>query len=142
MAILVDYFCGACRSLTELWSGTPVLAEQPCSTCGGTSRRQYGVTLLGRGQSGLARPDATACGQAPAVPGTCTLVPSASRLLQAHLQRDKRGIERELASQARAVERGDLDPSGPLVASLHQSSTPDPATTSRSGSSRSAAAAT
>lgn len=119
MAVLVDYLCGGCGVSTEFWAAPPVPTELPCPLCGGTGRRQFGGTLLGRGKTSGRQAPSAAGSHDSAVPGTCTLVPTASRMLQARLQGDGRRIEHETALQTRAIERGVLDPAGPLVTTLN-----------------------
>lgn len=122
MAMLVDYRCGDCGGLTECWVSHPPPASTGCARCGRAARRRFGGALLtGRDGSGrsVAAGSGTAssggCGHPPGVPGTCTLVPTAARMLSARARGDHRAEDREIAYQERAIAAGTLDPSGPLT---------------------------
>ncbi len=122
MPVLVDYRCGDCGGLTEWWVSHPPPASTGCARCGQPARRRFGGALLtGDGgpdrpiAAGSAPPSSGRCGHDAGVPGTCTLVPTAARMLSARARGDNRALDREIAHQERAIFAGTLDPSGPLT---------------------------
>jgi len=122
MAMLVDYRCGDCGGLTERWVSHPPPESTGCARCGRPARRRFGGALLtGDGgpdravAAGSGPPSSGACGHDAGVPGTCTLVPTAARMLSARARGDNRALDREMAHQERAISAGTLDPSGPLT---------------------------
>lgn len=122
MPVLVDYRCPDCGTLTECWVTHPPPASTGCARCGRQARRRFGGALL-TGRDGSDRSVVAGSGTAPSggcahdsgVPGTCTLVPTAARMLSARARGDHRAEDREIAHQERAIAAGTLDPSGPLT---------------------------
>lgn len=119
MAVLVEYRCPACGARTERWAAHPVPALADCARCAQPARRRFGGALLAAGGS-TGPPsdpvgDGGGCAEVSGVPGTCTLVPTAARMLAARARRDGRALEREVARQETAIAAGTLDPSGPLT---------------------------
>ncbi|TCK20011.1 zinc ribbon domain-containing protein [Pseudonocardia endophytica] len=118
MAVLVQYHCPDCGQDSDRWVSTPAPARADCSRCAGPARRRFGGALL-RGAQRSATATATATGQhdhacLPDVPGTCTLVPTAARMLAARARGDTRAMDQEAARQTRAIADGTLDPTGSL----------------------------
>lgn len=120
MPILVDYRCGSCDTQTERWAHQPVASQSTCGVCGATAHRRFsGAALLAEAQT----PGETAaavrghsCVDHMGVPGSCTLTPTASRMLTARASGDQRAIERELSRQETAIAAGILDPKLPVTA--------------------------
>ncbi|MHA6793441.1 zinc ribbon domain-containing protein [Pseudonocardia bannensis] len=119
MGVLVDYRCRDCGVRTEHWVARPVPDEAACGRCGSPARRQFGGALLtGAPEPKLVEPQMSgtgACGHAPGVPGTCTLTPTAARMLTARARGDNRALEREIAYQEKAIKAGTLDPNASVV---------------------------
>ncbi|MBW0106083.1 hypothetical protein [Pseudonocardia sp. KRD291] len=98
----------------------PLPPTTDCARCTGTARRRFGGALLTRSPA----PDAGArttqapaggCGHGAGVPGTCTLMPTAARMLSARARGDNRALDREIAHQESAIRAGTLDPAGPVT---------------------------
>ncbi len=118
MPILVEYRCPDCDWRTELWAGHPLPALAECARCAHPARRQFGGALLTRSAAPAPTPDVTdggRCGHGAGVPATCTLIPTAARMLSARARGDNRALDREIAHQESAIEAGTLDPAGPLT---------------------------
>lgn len=113
MAVLVQYRCADCRREADHWVTSPVPAQTECPACAGTARRRFGGALL-RGGGPPSAPGDTGGGCTPDVPGTCTLVPTAARMLAARARGDDRAVDRESERQTRAITDGSLNPSGSL----------------------------
>ncbi|WP_214370011.1 zinc ribbon domain-containing protein [Pseudonocardia sp. H11422] len=119
MGVLVDYRCRDCGVRTEHWVARPVPDEAACGRCGAPARRQFGGALL----TGAPEPKpveprisgASGCGHGAGVPGTCTLTPTAARMLTARARGDNRALEREIAYQEKAIKAGTLDPNASPV---------------------------
>lgn len=107
MAILIEYACTSCQQTRDHWCSHPIPSTRDCE-CGGTTRRRFNARLL----SGSPAPhyDRPAPDHAHALPGTCTLTPTASRMFQARAAGDNHAIEREIAHQESAIRAGDLNP--------------------------------
>ncbi|NMH95934.1 zinc ribbon domain-containing protein [Pseudonocardia acidicola] len=134
MGVLVDYRCRGCGARTEHWVARPVPAEAACGRCGAPARRQFGGALLtGAPEPRPVEPrtgSGGACGHAPGIPGTCTLTPTAARMLTARARGDNRALEREIAYQEKAIKAGTLDPNASVVTTFAGgpvASTPAPA---------------
>lgn len=117
MAVLVQYRCPDCGRDSDHWVVSPVPARAECTECAGPARRRFGGALL-RGAGPLSNPTSAASGSGhactPDVPGTCTLVPTAARMLAARARGDSRAVDLEAARQTRAISEGTLDPAGSL----------------------------
>lgn len=108
MAILIEYTCPSCKRARDHWCPHPIPNTRDCE-CVGLARRRFNARLL----SGSPAPhhDRPAPDQhAHALPGTCTLTPTASHMFQAQAAGDDRAIEREIAHQESAIQAGNLDP--------------------------------
>lgn len=118
MAILVEYRCPDCDWRTERWADHPLPALADCARCARPARRRFGGALLARSPAPPA-PSAPAspggCGHGAGVPGTCTLIPTAARMLSARSHGDNRALDREIAHQESAIRAGTLDPAGPVT---------------------------
>ncbi|MCE3554454.1 zinc ribbon domain-containing protein [Pseudonocardia sp. RS11V-5] len=115
MAVLVQYRCRDCGRDGDHWVSPPVPAQAECPACAGPARRRFGGALLrgaGPGPAPAQQDTGHAC--TPDVPGTCTLVPTAARMLAARARGDNRAIDRESERQTRAIAEGTLDPKGSL----------------------------
>lgn len=108
MAILIEYACKSCQRSWDHWCPHPIPTTQACE-CGGTAMRRFSARLLSG--SGTPRNDQAAPAEhTHALPGTCTLAPTASRMFQARATGDNRAIEQEIAHQETAIQAGTLDP--------------------------------
>lgn len=121
MAILVQYRCRSCGRDADHWASSPAPDQTECRSCFGTARRMFGGALLRGKSSATAAPSGhagahqrTGPGCAPGLPASCTLTPSAARMLDAHLHGDNRAIDRESERQTKAISEGTLDPRGPV----------------------------
>lgn len=110
MAIIVDYRCSDCGSMSEAYVASPVPAQRECKLCGGTSRRRWSPVRLisgaGNGSPAPAREAASTaslCAQNPDVPGLCHMSPSAGRAWVARFRGDNRALDAELAKQEEAA---------------------------------------
>ncbi|RZT84200.1 hypothetical protein EV383_1037 [Pseudonocardia sediminis] len=123
MALLVEYGCPECGTRTDRWVSRPLPETADCGRCAGTARRRFGGALLTRSpapsagspSSGDGRTPAGGCGHGAGVPGTCTLTPTAARMLSARVRGDNRALDREIAHQESAIKAGTLDPAAPVT---------------------------
>lgn len=119
MPILVEYRCPDCDWRTERWVEHPLPSLSACARCARPARRQFGGALLARSAApaAAASPPAASggCGHGAGVPGTCTLTPTAARMLSARARGDNRALDREIAYQESAIKAGTLDPAGPVT---------------------------
>lgn len=117
MPILVEYRCPDCDWRTDRWASHPLPPLADCARCARPARRQFGGALLARSASPSAHPvpERAGDGCGDGVPGTCTLIPTAARMLSARARGDNRALDREIAHQESAIKAGTLDPSGPVT---------------------------
>lgn len=119
--ILVDYRCAQCLGRFEARVVSPPPPTQPCPACRTQAHRAWSPIGLGGRAAGRSATDAPPvpsagtdplCVRNPRVPGICHLDPGAARTLLARATGDNRGLERELASQERAVREGTVTAPG------------------------------
>ena len=111
MAILVDYRCGECGSVTESFVETPAPSGRSCEGCGGASRRIWSPVGLiagaSKAENAPAAPKAgkrqPLCATNPGVPGLCHMSESAGRSWIARYRGDGRAFDRELERQEQAA---------------------------------------
>jgi hypothetical protein len=109
MSIIVDYRCGDCGVLGEVYVTSPVPSQRVCEFCGGESRRRWSpVGMISRGpdnppQSPSAGSMRTLCADNPDVPGLCHMSPSAGRAWVARYRGDNRALDAELGRQEKAA---------------------------------------
>lgn len=132
MPILIDYHCGSCGTQSEQWVHRPVAAQSTCGACGAIAHRRFSAAALLAEAPTSAAPTAPAGGHSCAdhrgVPGSCTLTPTASRMLSARASGDQRAVDRELARQESAIAAGTLDPKAPVTSASpahHNAQSPD-----------------
>lgn len=119
MPMLIDYQCASCGTRAEQWARQPVAPQSTCAACGATAHRRFsGAALLAEAPTSAAPPAPTgghSCADHRGVPGSCTLTPTASRMLAARASGDPRAVDRELARQETAIAAGTLDPKAPVT---------------------------
>ncbi len=132
MPLLIDYQCASRGTRAEQWARQPVASHSTCAACGATAHRRFsGAALLAEAPTSSVPPAPTAghsCAEHRGVPGSCTLTPTASRMLAARASGDSRAVDRELARQETAIAAGTLDPKAPVSSASpahHSTRAPD-----------------
>lgn len=116
--ILVDYFCETCGHTAERWVTRPVATTTDCVRCDGTARRRFGApTLMGAPAQSAAVSERHSCVDHAGVPGSCTLSPTAARMLAARARGDQRAVDTEYGRQEKAIAEGTLDPRASVTTS-------------------------